>query len=353
MSGVLGVAPFNCSTYSPLSLSFAFANDPQAGGVEEICATAAQEIAHTWALDHTTVASDPLTYYPYSGRRHYSATNETCGSDCGPMSGLPTGTSPSNFTCTGPNVKVGGQSVGPQVHDCSCGGSTQNPTTTISGLFGTGTPTPPTVSITTPKNGDTVTAGFVVDANITDDSGVIAKAELRIDNTLIQTLTSSPYAFNAPTTLGQGTHRVEVTGYDPSNTPGKAFIDVVIGKPCGSPSDCPTSTDTCVGGRCVPGSGVAGGLGTVCTDNAMCSSNQCGSSGAGPKYCVEACDPTKSQCPSGFGCLAAGNGAGVCWPGADGGGGGGGCASSDSPGGPIVLGLGFAALVLGRRRRAA
>lgn len=357
LQGVLGVAPFNCSTYIPYSLSFAFANDPNAGAgnpntEEEICATAAQEIAHTWALDHTIVASDPLTYYSYTaGRRRFNNGVETCGSDCGPMSGLPIGQSPSGLQCTGPNVS----NVGPQQHQCSCGGNGQNPVAVITNLFGVGNPTPPTVAITSPKNGDTVNAGFAIQTNITDDSGVISKVELRVDNMLTQTLTSAPYAFNAPTTLGNGTHRVEVTGYDGAGTPGKAFIDVIIGKPCGGPSDCPNSTDTCVAGRCVPGSDAPGGLGTVCTDSAMCASGQCGSSGSGEKYCVEACDPTKGGCPSGFGCLASGGGGGVCWPGVDDGfgdSGGCGCASSGEPSGPIVLGLAFGLAFVVRRRRA-
>jgi MYXO-CTERM domain-containing protein len=351
-SGVLGIAPFNCSQYIPYALSFAFANDPYAGSADEICATAAQEMAHTWSLDHTVIAADPLTYYPNSSRRHYYSGDEKCGSDCGQMSGSPYGQVQSLFSggymsCSGASY----QSYGPQEHACQCGGATQNPVSTISSLFGSGTPTPPTVTITSPKNGDAVTAGFPVRSTIVDDSGVIAKAELRVDNVLVQTLTSSPFAFNAPATLSQGTHRVEVTGYDPSNTPGKSFIDVVIGKPCGSPSDCPTSNDTCVGGRCVPGPNATGGLGTVCMSNTDCASAQCGSAGSGAKYCVEACDPTQNQCPSGFGCLSAGNGQGVCWPGAGGGGGGGGCTSSDEPAGPIVFGLGFAALLIVRRRR--
>ena len=52
--GVLGFAPFVCSYgYIPRSISYTFANDSYYGGgggdVDEICATIAQEAAHTWA----------------------------------------------------------------------------------------------------------------------------------------------------------------------------------------------------------------------------------------------------------------------------------------------------------------
>ena len=52
-------------------------------------------------------------------------------------------------------------------------------------------------------------------------------------------------------------------------------------------------------------------------------------------------------CPSGFDCIDAGGGAGVCWPGS--GGDGGGC-STGNGGGFAVIGLGFALLARRRRR---
>jgi uncharacterized protein (TIGR03382 family) len=57
----------------------------------------------------------------------------------------------------------------------------------------------------------------------------------------------------------------------------------------------------------------------------------------------------QAQCPSGFGCLDAGEdtGMGICFPGYDENGG---CNASGG-GAPVTFGLVFGALLLGRRRR--
>ena len=333
-----GVAPFPCQAFVPNALVFAFAGIWGSGStcgaqcVTNICATAAQEIAHSWALDHVTDPSDPMTYYGQNDPtpKHYKNAQDQCGSDC------VGGQGPFGQSCTGANS---------QSHACSCTNQqTQNSFTTIQGLFGSAAPTPPVVAIMAPANGAQVNPGFPIRSTV-DDSDGVAKVELRIDNALVTTLTAGPFAFNAPASMADGTHRVEITAYDIYNTPAKAFVDVIIGKPCGSPGDCPVNTDTCIGGRCVPGSGVAGGLGAACTDSSMCLDGQCASGNAG-MVCVSACET--GQCPSGFGCVVPmGGSAGVCYPGFDDGTGGG-CSTS---GGSIGIGLGFALFVASRRRR--
>ena len=328
-SDVGGIAEQTCASYQADTLVFDFAAVWQ-GSVEDICSTAAQEIAHTWGLDHTTLASDPMTYFKYTGRRYYSTSAEQCGSDC--VNGY--GPFGQSEVCSGQN------------HACHCYGTqTQNPDTVIRGVFGAGNPNPPAVTLEKPKDGDQVKPGFVVVADATNDYGNLTKAELHIDGNLINTETTAPYAFNAPSTLGDGTHHVEVDVYDRIGTMGKATADVIIGPPCTKPSDCPNATDTCIGGRCVPGPGVQGGLGQTCTTGADCASGNCSSDGTN-MYCTDTC--MKGQCPSSFGCdIADGKTTGVCWPGFDDGSGGG-CASGG--GGPIGLGLLFGALLLARRR---
>jgi hypothetical protein len=327
-----GVSPYGCgSLYIPNALVFDFAG-VWGGSVEDICSTAAQEIAHSFALDHSTNASDPMTYFSYGGRRYFADSPDPCGSDC------VNGKSPSNQTCTGSNA---------QTHTCICSGSaTQNSFQLLTSLFGAGMTTPPVVAITNPQFGASVKAGFNVTATATDDS-LIKKVELRVDNVLVDpVLTTQPYAFSAPSTLGDGTHHVEVTAYDSHGTPGKQAIDVTIGPPCGSASDCPLDTDACIGGRCVPGPGVAGGLGMPCTTGAQCAEGQCASDGTN-MYCVSSC--MTGQCPKDFGCEPTGAdpNVGVCWPGYDDGTGG----CSVGAGGSISFGLIFAALLFGRRRR--
>jgi hypothetical protein len=345
-SGIGGVAPGGapCNSYINNALVFDFAavwgtaTECDAACVEDICSTAAQEIGHAWGMDHVTENKDPMTYFGYTGRRYFQNTAAPCGSDC------VNGESPFGQTCTGTNQ---------QLHNCvPCGGATQNSYNVIKALFGLGPGTPPTVKIISPKLGASVEPGFAVSAEPMDDSGMVQMVELRVDGQLIGSLTKGPFVWNTPATLGNGTHKVEVTAYDPHSTPGKTTIDVIIGPPCEKPADCPNDTDTCIAGRCVPGSGVPGGLGTACVENTECASGVCADDGTA-KYCVEPC--LIGQCPDGFGCLGTENATaemdGVCWPGFDDGSGGCGCASNRS--GPLGMMVLFGWVVLTCRRRRA
>jgi hypothetical protein len=337
-NGIGGIAPFSCQQYIPNALVFAFANiNIYQNRPEEICATAAQEIAHAFTLDHVIDPSDPLTYFNYSGRRQFKDAQIQCGSDC------VGGQSPFGQTCTGSNQ---------QIHPCQCTGSTQNSVATIRALFGSGTPTPPTITITSPRLGESVAPGFPIRVEATDDNG-IGSVTGYIDNSMTPNLsptaiTTAPYAFNAPTTLTDGTHTIRMVATDIYGTQAEATVQVVIGEPCTKPADCPNDTDTCIGGRCVTGPGVPGGLGSMCQSGPECNSGQCAQDSSGAKYCVEPCALDEGQCPDGFGCLPAGEN-GVCWPGYDDGTGG--ICSVGGPGGQVTLGLLFATLLYTRRRR--
>jgi len=343
-SDIGGVAPgsgTSCSTYLNNALVFDFAKVwgsgtmCGAGCVENICATAAQEIGHTWyRLDHVIENKDPMTYFNSPTRKYFQNVSAQCGSDC------VGGVSPSNQTCTGTQN---------QLHNCICGGPTQNSHSAIVNLFGAGSGTPPTVTITAPKVGASVDPGFSVYSEVVDNSGSVTKVELWVDNAMVSMLAAPPYVFNAPATLANGPHKVEVRAYDPHNFMGTGTVNVMIGPPCKKPSDCSNPTDTCVGGRCVPGDGVPGGLGTMCTDNTQCLSGQCGYDGTA-MYCVEEC--LVGQCPDGFGCsVAEGAMMGVCWPGFDDGTGGCGCQSDR--GGPFGVFVLFGWLVITCRKRRA
>ena len=334
-----GVAPFYCEAYQSNALVFDFAGIWGSGTtcnaqcVTNICATAAQEIAHTWSLDHVIDPSDPMTYYGQNvvaQRRFKNAANQ-CGSDC------VGGRGPMNETCSGAQT---------QNHACACtGAQTQNDFQAIVDLFGAAAPTPPTVAVTLPKDGAQVVAGFPVHADAMDTDGV-AKVELRIDGALIGSLAVGPYAYNAPATIGDGTHHVEVTAYDVYGASAKSAVDVIIGKPCDDSNPCANSTDVCAAGKCIPGSGVAGGLGTPCTDNTQCTSGTCASGNQG-QVCVINCE--SGGCPSGYGCaIPTGAAAGVCYPGVDDGSGGGGCSASQGQAGMLLM---LGALLVTRRRK--
>ncbi|HWU86299.1 MAG TPA: Ig-like domain-containing protein, partial [Kofleriaceae bacterium] len=228
---------------------------------------------------------------------------------------------------------------------CQCGGSSMNSYEEILQTFGGTTPTPPMVGISTPRDGDSVSAGFPIRADITDDVAV-NKAELSIDGKIVSTLMAFPYVWNAPMTLGQGRHKLKVTGYDVANTPASVEIEIALGKVCTKAADCQRSTDVCVDGRCVAGSNVTGGLGTTCANNSDCASGKCGADATGSHFCVEDCDPAANGCPSGFACLPAGETGGVCWPGGDDGG----CSSGAGASGLLLFAVGGLLIALRRRR---
>jgi MYXO-CTERM domain-containing protein len=319
---------------------FDFANDPyytqETDGPDDICATAAQEIAHTWALDHVIDATDPMTYNLATGIRQYK-DNQKCGSDC------QNGHAPlfTSLACTG----SGGQAT----HTCALGGATQNEVQVITALFGSSAPdtTPPVVTITAPTVNASVMPGFSITATVTDNQ-LVASAEAKLDGTSLGVKTSTPFSWVAPQSLAMGSHHIEVIGTDGKGNTTSATVDVSYGSSCTQNSDCPDSTQVCDHSICVAGPTATGGLGSPCTGNSDCASGSCGNDGT-TQYCVSSCDPAASTCPSGFQCDDTGGGAGVCWPGESGGGGG--CSTSGSGSAPLIL-FGLGALFLVRRRRA-
>ena len=199
-----------------------------------------------------------------------------------------------------------------------------------------------------PENKQAVPAGFTVDVTCTsNDSATIKQVEISIDGEHFGKLTTAPFTFNAPTTFANGKHTVGVECTTSSLANASVSFAVTQVAACTTASDCPTSTDLCFDGACIPGPNAAGGLGASCTMDKDCNSAECASAGS-DMFCVIACDANMT-CPDGFECDT---GAMVCAPGGGGsGGGGGGCDSrGGSSGVPLVLGLGIAALAIARRR---
>jgi hypothetical protein len=205
----------------------------------------------------------------------------------------------------------------------------------------------------TPMEGANVSPGFVVRANVMDESGV-ESVELLIDNQVIGEILTPPYAFNAPTSIATGLHMVTIRATDRGGTTGTASINVNVGEPCSSDSACASQGSglVCVDGRCVPGEGLPGGLGTTCTLATDCVSGLCAQNDDESR-CTESCDVAANACPDNYECLATQPGApGLCWPG------GGGCLGCSTDGGrrpdpllPIAAGL-VVGFVFLRRRRA-
>jgi subtilisin family serine protease len=91
---------------------------------------------------------------------------------------------------------------------------------------------PPTVKITYPADGATVSGKITVKVNATDDKAV-SKVELYKDNKLFATKTSSPYEFTWDTTTDpNGPHTLKAKAYDTSNNTAESnLITVNVNNP--------------------------------------------------------------------------------------------------------------------------
>jgi hypothetical protein len=76
---VAGVSPFttDCSVIEG-SIAFVF-TDVLPDDPRMVCEVIAQEIAHSFGLDHEMLASDPMTYLDYAGDRRFQDRMVSCG----------------------------------------------------------------------------------------------------------------------------------------------------------------------------------------------------------------------------------------------------------------------------------
>jgi hypothetical protein len=153
-NGVGGVAPidnFQCGVLThAINYTFAavYGNDPQS-----ICETAAQEIAHSFSLDHAYLCTDPMTYLNGCGEKTFQDTDAQCGEY--------------------------------QPRQCNCGRNRQNSVQLMYELLGPAEgeveppvddPTAPSVSISTPPDGSVLPLDqpVVVTATAADNVGIAA-----------------------------------------------------------------------------------------------------------------------------------------------------------------------------------
>jgi hypothetical protein len=345
-NGVGGIAdypcgsPGNCAKYLPNALVFDFSEVWQ-GDVTFICGTAAQEIAHAWTLDHATSSSDPMTYKNYASTLNFM-NSAVCGSDCDYQ--CPGGSGVCNafgYQCSGSGLNG--------THVCmSTGAATQNEIDIITSIFGPAGAEPPTVKFKSPEIGSAQQPGFQIEVECTSDDGV-QEVDLSIDGAPTAALTAAPFIFQAPGNLSDGAHHIEAMCATNLQATAVAKADFLIGQMCTADADCTMPGFICYDHACIAGPDATGGLGATCTNNADCSANSCASDGT-DHFCVIPCDLHSPHCPSGFGCLEAGDN-GVCWAGVDNGGG---CCDSGNHGsawGSILLSLGFGAMLVTRRKR--
>jgi uncharacterized protein (TIGR03382 family) len=310
-----GVAPFiGCGATRANAISFVFAG--QTSGLDYLCAAVAQEACHIWGLDHELDAKDPMTYLDLGSSKRFQLADAQCGEELA---------SPRR---------------------CRCGANTQNSFQYMKDTFGAADLPEATLALQTPSEGAWVRPGFPIRALLTSVLGA-RDASFSIDDTPISTLTQGPFAWNAPPSITGGDHTVTVRGSDSGGRMAMTSVSVHVTPACSAAMPCANSLN-CLGGFCLPGANVDGGLGATCTTNEACITGSCGSNGD-EQRCTGTCDEGQT-CPAGFDCLGASTGGGVCWPSPDGGG----CAAS-GPGSPapvfMLAGLGVLAIVVRKRRR--
>ncbi|MBX3155110.1 MAG: hypothetical protein KF773_03850 [Deltaproteobacteria bacterium] len=236
-NNVAGVSPFttDCSIIEN-SIVFTFSAilpaDPRLN-----CEIQAQEIAHSFGLDHELLASDPMTYLNYNGNRSFKNQTAQCGEDVARNCGI-------NGSVCRPN---------------------QNSVALLTERLGTkgqpGDTVAPEVSFLSPSNNQTVPPGFKVRVDATDNVSVI-RASLSVDGQLVDTVTAAPFEFTTSATLSEGAHKLTVEVSDGTNTK-SSEINVLVKKgaplPGGGGDDDSTSGD--LTGGCSTGAGGGGLLG--------------------------------------------------------------------------------------------
>jgi endoglucanase len=119
--------------------------------------------------------------------------------------------------------------------------------TAVAFTIGTGTTnTAPTVSLTAPTAGQAFPAGTTsvsLAATAADPGGAVARVEFRVDGTLVNSDTSSPYAFTA-TGLAAGSHSVTATAVD-NGSPALSTVSTAVAFTIGTATNtAPTVTLT-------------------------------------------------------------------------------------------------------------
>ena len=230
-STLAGVSPFttDCAVIEN-SMVFTFTGAIPADS-RLACEVMAQEVAHSYGLDHTLLAADLMTYLPHDGRRWFQNQNAMCGEDKARPCGL------NGSTCR----------------------QTQNSVALLTervGLKGqTGDAVAPTVAITSPRSGDTVPPSFSVNFTASDNTQVLMTS-LYIDGVPSGSVVMAPMSLPMPTDLTEGTHKLRVVATDGINEKAQE-ITVTVRKGAAAPAD----QETDVMGGCSAGSGGGSGAG--------------------------------------------------------------------------------------------
>ncbi|HUS32815.1 MAG TPA: Ig-like domain-containing protein [Kofleriaceae bacterium] len=209
----------------------------------EACEVMAQEVAHSYGLDHQLLASDPMTYLDYTGNRAFQDQTSQCGEYSARQCGI------NGSVCR----------------------TNQNSVSLLKERLGTkgGDAIAPQMSWTSPANNATVPPGFEVHAQGSDNIAVKGAA-IKIDGMQTDSKTGAgPFVFTTPMTLAEGVHTVVIEISDGINVKSETRT-YTVKKGAAPPSD-PGSGGTGEGtgdpldsgdivGGCAAGGGQTGAL---------------------------------------------------------------------------------------------
>ncbi len=229
-SSLAGVSPFttDCAVIEN-SIVFTFMGslpaDPQLA-----CEIQAQEVAHSYGLDHILLASDVMTYLPFEGRRWFQNHGAACGEDDPRACGL-----------NGSVCRQTQNSVAMLVERVGLKGQT-------------GDTVAPTVEITSPSDGAMVPPTFDVSFTATDNTRV-TMVSLYVDGAPSGSVVLPPFAIPTPKALPEGTHKLRIVATDGNQERSKE-ITVTVSKSAG-----PVDGGDDVLGGCAAGGGGGGAAG--------------------------------------------------------------------------------------------
>jgi hypothetical protein len=282
-------------------ISFTFANIY--GGASQafiwrVCATAAQETAHSFGLEHVfefgdgrSTCTDPMTYRGDCGGQKFFRNDPA---RCGEASSRP----------------------------CACGGL-QNSHAKLLSLLGPGMATTgvPALTVSSPTAGETVGNGATVVATASAKRGV-SRLELWLNGYKWLTVKGAPfgqmgqpestYPLTFPAAVPNSVIDIVVKAYDDIEAETIApTIRVTKGAPCASDATCAAGQKCDGEGRCFWEPPV-GQVGDACTYPQFCISEQCITASDG-MYCSQSCVVgVADSCPSGFECEGMAGQTGVC-----------------------------------------
>ena len=332
-----GIAPImgNCNPVDH-AISFSFANIyPEEDFVNEVCWTIAQEVGHTYGLDHsfeffdgTSACNDPMTYRrDCLGQKFFRNVSSKCG----------------EYVAR---------------DRCLCGDQ-QNTHGWLTTVMGPGTPiTTASATLTAPADGATIVNGAEVHVTGGAQRGV-AGVDLVLNGYRWLTLPGAPfdengqlprdYVFTLPADVPDGVIDIETVVRDDLGISATQKVTVTKGAPCASAASC-AEGQKCEAGKCFwdPPTGVTG---DACDYPQFCVNARC-ETVDGVDICTESCRAGSSinTCPEGLACHQVSGDTGVCGPPEASGG----CCSTSRDSAPwgyagiAAVGLG---LVLRRRRR--